>query len=436
MKLSRPALPILIGLTLLLAPSATALPGDPCEPDCGGGGANARPSVSVSVDSPTRPRGQTFTFQATAEDPDGDALNYAWDIDGDGYDDGSGVSKSVSYAAIGSKTVSVRVDDGDLAATASRTVQVVNREPSVTWSKTPSSPVSGENVTFTALGSDPDGDAMTYAWDLDNNGTYEAAGQIVSRTFATPGSHPISVRVTDALSMQAFSAPSNVVIGNRGPTASFTTFPASPLVGEVVSFDSTPSSDPDGTVASRAWDLDNDGEFDDGAGVSASRNYLFPGSYTVALRVTDDYGDPATTQKTFTVAPVPGTGGTETGTGTGTGTGPGGGTSADTTSPTWSFTAAAQRAVKTKRLAFSVRPNESCKLVVVAKLGRKGLGTLSKQLAGGQSVTQNLRLGKKALRALRSALAKKAAVKVTIAMTCIDAAGNKGTAKRTLRVRR
>jgi len=58
----------------------------------------------------------------------------------------------------------------------------------------------GSTVTVTATGSDPDNDALTYAWDLDDNGTFETAGQ--SATFSAagieaPASRTIAVQVTD-----------------------------------------------------------------------------------------------------------------------------------------------------------------------------------------------------------------------------------------------
>jgi hypothetical protein len=60
--------------------------------------------------------------------------------------------------------------------------------------------VEGSSVTVSASGSDPDGDALTYAWDLDNNGTFETTGQ--SATFSAagleaPASRTIRVQVTD-----------------------------------------------------------------------------------------------------------------------------------------------------------------------------------------------------------------------------------------------
>jgi hypothetical protein len=92
---------------------------------------------------------------------------------------------------------------------------------------------------------------------------------------------------------------------NQGPDASFTWSPASPAVGQQVTFSSA-STDPDGIVLSQAWDLDNDGSFDDGTGTTASRSFGTEGLKTVRLRVVDDDGAAAVSTATVQVSSTAG----------------------------------------------------------------------------------------------------------------------------------
>ena len=77
---------------------------------------------------------------------------------------------------------------------------------------------------------------------------------------------------------------------NVAPTASFT----ATTNGLGVTVDGSGSSDPDGTIASYAW------EFGDGAtgnGATASHTYATAGTYTVKLTVTDDDGESRSTSQ-------------------------------------------------------------------------------------------------------------------------------------------
>ena len=68
-------------------------------------------------------------------------------------------------------------------------------------------------------------------------------------------------------------------------SATVTTFDA--VVGEIITYDASASTDPDGTIVSYDWD------FGDGAGSNeavTTHSYSSPGTYTVIITVTDDDG--------------------------------------------------------------------------------------------------------------------------------------------------
>ena len=73
-----------------------------------------------------------------------------------------------------------------------------------------------------------------------------------------------------------------------------------------VDFTAAASSDPDpGDTIGYEWDLDGDGEYDDGVGPSAEFTYADAGSYLVGVRVTDDHGASATDSVAITAGNTP-----------------------------------------------------------------------------------------------------------------------------------
>jgi len=61
-------------------------------------------------------------------------------------------------------------------------------------------------------------------------------------------------------------------------------------VGEPITFNGTGSHDPDGTIVSYEWDLDDDGEFDDAFGPNPTKIWNIPYQGNIGLRVIDDKG--------------------------------------------------------------------------------------------------------------------------------------------------
>ncbi|MFQ6033579.1 MAG: DUF4384 domain-containing protein, partial [Candidatus Bipolaricaulia bacterium] len=93
-----------------------------------------------------------------------------------------------------------------------------NRAPVASFTFSPYYPLVGQQVVFNASSSyDPDGWLTGYRWDFDSNGTIDAWGRTVAHTFYTPGSHPVTLTVTDnqgasssvthAVSVQGYTPP-------------------------------------------------------------------------------------------------------------------------------------------------------------------------------------------------------------------------------------
>jgi PKD repeat protein len=74
------------------------------------------------------------------------------------------------------------------------------------------------------------------------------------------------------------------------------------VVDEEITFDGSGSNDPDGTIESYDWDFDNDGEYDDGTGISPTYSWSTPGGYTIKLKVTDNDGKTDTDTATVTIS--------------------------------------------------------------------------------------------------------------------------------------
>ena len=268
--------------------------------------ANRDPSADFHW-SPSSPvAGDTVSFTSDASDPEGRILAERWDLDGDGqFDDDEGSTASRALGA-GRHTVSLEVEDRDGATAAiTKTVDVVdppNRAPSAGFDFTPGDPKVLEPITFTSTSSDSDGAIASLEWDLNNDGNFDdATGAQAQWSFPLAGTYTVRLLATDNEGASAAVTRSVTVaaIPNDAPVASFSFAPSSPLTGESVTF--TSDSTDDGALAEEEWDLDGDGTYE-ANGSEVQRTYAVADSYTVRLRVTDEFGVQDTTSKTVTVA--------------------------------------------------------------------------------------------------------------------------------------
>lgn len=162
---------------------------------------SATPSDSaVSVS-----QGDSITFEVTATDPDSQSseLTQSWSVDETKVTTGGPFTFDASDWSQGEHTVTVRVADESNRtenATQSWTVNVVeSRPPELTdWSPqgTAIDVQSGDQVAFEVSATDPEGSTLEYEWYLD--GSYKNSGTLFSNQFIQPGSHNVTVVVTDS----------------------------------------------------------------------------------------------------------------------------------------------------------------------------------------------------------------------------------------------
>jgi PKD repeat protein len=117
----------------------------------------------------------------------------------------------------------------------------------------------------------------------------------------------LEIDVAEAAAMPTPAAPTApAAAGNaiRPPVADFAYAPVSPVVGQPVTFDAAASVDFDGPIVRFAWDFDADGNAD-AEGVTVEWTFSAPGSYDVAVTVTDEAGMSDTAVYAVEVKAVP-----------------------------------------------------------------------------------------------------------------------------------
>jgi len=245
--------------------------------------------------------GSPINFDASASsDVDGTITLYEWDWNNDGVYDESTTSATITHTWYDdySGTVALRVTDDDGATdTDTATVTVDNVAPTAEAGG-PYNGNEGSPITLSGSATDPGTDALTYEWDLDNNGSYETPGQNVSNTWSQNGTYTVGLRVTD--DDGGFGTDTaTVYVNDLDPTAAFSYSPASPVIGETVSF-TDESTSYDG-IASWLWDF---GDGNTSNQQNPTNTYLSTGTYTVSLTVTEADTDSDMTSQSITVSEV------------------------------------------------------------------------------------------------------------------------------------
>ena len=260
----------------------------------------------VARPNPALP-GEEVTLDASSSiDPSANITRYEFQVDGGPWtSNGADPTLTHTFAEAGVHEVRTRItDDRPTPMTDESPIVrvVVASAPTAALSASNHAPELGDPVTLSAADSTAPGHVLvSYEWDDDGDGTYDASSSTPTRTvrYDTPGSRRPRVRVTSDTGQHAVATLDEpVVVGNRAPAASFTT-PAVPVTGATQTFTST-SSDPDApldSVASHAWSVTpaaGAAPQTSSTGSSFGVSFSAPGDYTVRLTVRDTFGRAST----------------------------------------------------------------------------------------------------------------------------------------------
>ncbi|HEX5752697.1 MAG TPA: myxosortase-dependent M36 family metallopeptidase [Archangium sp.] len=224
---------------------------------------NRAPTVNAGVDGTANER-SVYTLSGSASDVDGDALSYAWvQVSGTPVALTGASTASASFIApetASGETLSfmLTVSDGKLSAsdTVDVVVNDVNRAPVVT-----ASPVTVDErstASLVAIASDPDGDALTYAWtQLTGPSVTLSGANTATATFATgevPSDRVLTFRVTVSDGKASATRDVSVTVRNvnRAPVARAGTA-LSAVSNATVNLDGSTSADADGGTLTYQW---------------------------------------------------------------------------------------------------------------------------------------------------------------------------------------
>lgn len=274
--------------------------GDACE---------SAPQVTISPKTSTVASGTSITFTATASDTDDPvgSLTYEWRLDGIIQSGATGTTFTHTFTADATVRVTVQ-DPGALKGFDEAEVTIVTNRPPTADAGGPYTGDEGDAIALALSGTDPDGDALTYTWDLGDGTTGSGATPPTSHSYDDDGGYTVDLTVSDgSLSATAQAA---VTIHNVAPSVD--AGPDQTLYsGESLAFSGT-FSDPGVDDAPWAWTIDwGDGSdltgstSDQSAAITGAEAYFTPADYTVQLEVTDKDGGTGSDALTVTVERLP-----------------------------------------------------------------------------------------------------------------------------------
>ena len=259
------------------------------------------PRITLSVDSILTGTVITFTGTDSHSSSSGtSSSDFAWTFSDTG---GTEIGQTVTHVFDKSGVYVVSLTLGSqtgLTGSCAKTLTVLpsNDLPGAafTWAAlSPSgtrlvvAPRTKDRLEFDAsASSDPDGEIVEFSWDWNSDGSYDLASNdpIIEHTFASAGSHRVTLRVTDNAGAADTVTQTVTIRDEQPPSAAFRFEPSSPSILDTVEFTDM-SADEDGEVTAWRWAF---GDGTTSAQQHPTHQYATKGPFKVTLTVTDDDG--------------------------------------------------------------------------------------------------------------------------------------------------
>ncbi|MGQ9473161.1 MAG: PKD domain-containing protein [Candidatus Caldatribacteriaceae bacterium] len=178
-------------------------------------------------------------------------------------------------------------------------------EPKAGFTFTVASTESGWQVTFTNTST---GNGNNYSWDFGDSQTSNDVNPVHVYPYGEVSSYNVTLTATNPCGSGSITAALNFAQYcpiNYSLEASLSANPSSPSPGQEVTFTASNTQSPISYPVNYSWDLDEDGEFDDGNGETQKVTFSDPGSYTIKAKAETECGsDEAEIQVTVGCVPV------------------------------------------------------------------------------------------------------------------------------------
>ncbi len=186
---------------------------------------------------------------------------------------------------------------GLVAASISGCLKLQPNQPQALFTASLAEDVVPFTVSFDAtLSYAPTGEILTFLWSFGDGGADE--GPIADHTYNEDGTYVVRLTVIDAEGISS-TRTMTVQALNPPPAAAFSYTPKSNdgedfvSCSETITFDASETCSDDGEIVSYEWYFgyrDDDGEKATAEGAVVTHEFLYAGTYSVSLTVTDNDG--------------------------------------------------------------------------------------------------------------------------------------------------